>query len=551
MSSRSRVAPTLELLSKTTPGRMFELDHRTVRIGRDRTSDICLEDRRVSSFHVQILKRADGAYLVEDLRSYNKTYLDGVELAPFTPVVLQEGCKIKVCDFTFVFRYEAVAVRESSAGNDPTILGTLEDMSSVNLSSRSDRAAVVLRAVLEINRLLGGTTDLNEVLGRALAELFAVFSQAECGFILTREPDGKLNPRATRQREDHGTTLSLSRSVLDHVIRLRKGVIISDLDSGSVAITDSFAGTGIRTALCVPIVGRKGDPIGIIQLDSRVEKAVFGPEDLELLAAVAVPIGVVVENHRLLKEKASWQAAAEVQAALLPQRRPSPPGYRFWEYYRPALEVGGDYYDYIPFGSGREAVPVDWTHWAVAVGDVAGKGMPAALLVARLSAEVRHLVRAGAGPVGVAEAVDRDLCDANIAGRFITFLLAALDAHKHRLSVVNAGHMAPLIRRADGRLESLGEVEKGMPLGVMPDTVFQTVETDLGPGDVVVLYTDGLSDAVARDETMFGVTGVARVVAATEGGAAAVGEALVKAVRAHSSGCEQFDDIALICFGRE
>ena len=310
-------------------------------------------------------------------------------------------------------------------------------------------------------------------------------------------------PRATRQRENSGEALSLSRSVLDHVIRLRQGLIISDIETGSL-IAESFAGTGIRTALCVPIFGRDGEPIGIIQLDSRNAKAVFGPEDLELLAAVAVPIGVVVENHRMLKEKALGKAATEVQMAMLPQRRPSPPGYRFWDYYQPALEVGGDYYDYIPFGSG----PRGGSRRMAAVGGRGGgrrgQGDAGGVDGGGVDTEVRHLVRSGGDLVVVAEAVDRDLCEANISSRFITFLLIALDAQSHRLVIVNAGHICPIIRRAGGRLEFIGEEEKGLPLGIDSNASYQTVSVDLEAGDVVVLYTDGLTDITNRDGSMFG-----------------------------------------------
>jgi serine phosphatase RsbU (regulator of sigma subunit)/pSer/pThr/pTyr-binding forkhead associated (FHA) protein len=550
MSGRSTVAPTLELIGKAAPGRMYELGEGAIRIGRDRTSDICLEDRRVSSFHARVLRRPDGAYAVEDLKSYNLTYLDGQPLAPFTPTVLKDGSRIKVCDFTFVFHRQAVEVLEGRGG-DPTILGTLEDMSSVSLSSRTDRAATVLRAVLEINRLLGGATELNEVLGRALGELFAIFSQAECGFIITREPDGKLVPRATRHREVPGATLGLSRTVLDHVIRQRRGLILSDVEAGSVALTDSFSGAGIRTALCVPVLARGGEAIGIIQLDSRVEEAVFGPEDLELLAAVAVPIGVVVENHRLLKEKAALAAAAEVQAALLPHLRPAPPGYTFWEHYQPALEVGGDYYDYIPVAPAGSPADARNLRWAVAVGDVSGKGMPAALLVASLSAEVRHLVRSGAGPVETAAAVNRDLYDAGIPGRFVTLLLVTVDARDHRLTVLNAGHLCPIVRRAGGAIEPVGDAETGLPLGIDPETTYRTAATTLGPGDVVVLLTDGVTEAMSRDGAQFGMSGVEGVLAATPGGPAPAGEAILRAVRAHAAGRDQSDDIALIVFGRD
>jgi serine phosphatase RsbU (regulator of sigma subunit) len=410
----------------------------------------------------------------------------------------------------------------------------------------------VLHAVLEINRILGGTSDLNEVLGRALAELFSIFPQAECGFLLTRELDGKLNPRATRQREGSNTPPGLSRTVLNHVMTEGKALLISDAKTDpTFKGTDTLRGAGIRTAMCVPIPGRSGLPIGIVQIDSRSDLASFKTEDLELLAAVSIPIGVVVENHRLLRVSASLAAAAEVQAALLPQVRPSVPGYCFWEHYQPALEVGGDYYDYIPIEP-PEATEADvWVRWAVAVGDVSGKGMPAALLMANLCSEVRHLVRSGAEAHIVAERVNRRVYDSGLASRFITFQLAMADASTHRLVVVDAGHTDLLIRRKNGGIESIGQAEAGMPLGVDRNATYEATTASIGVGDVVVLYTDGVTEAMNRNDEQFGVEGLKNALASAPAGAAKVGEAIIRAVRVHVGNRPQSDDIALVVFGRD
>lgn len=551
MSGRIPVVPTLELFSKSLPGRLYEFHGGTLTIGRDPNSDVVLEDKRVSSSHAKVYRQKENTYFVEDLKSYNHSYLDGQKLEPFAPQPLRAGSRIRICDFTFVFHPEAVEVVDGKS-DDPTILSTLDDLSSMNLSSRTDRASMVLRAVLEINRLLGGAAEINQALGRTLEELFAIFSQAECGFILTKEPDGTIIPRATRHRSNPGQILTLSRTVLEHVIREGKGLIISDGDSNDeMAIPDSLSGSGIRTALCVPLRGSTGQTIGIIQLDSRVQKAIFGPEDLELLAAVAIPVGVVVENHRLLKERAMLAAAGEVQAALLPRRQPSAPGYVFWERYQPALEVGGDYYDYIPVETFDNEGTVEWVRCAVALADVSGKGMPAALLMANLCAEVRHLVRSGADPREVAFQINRELYDAEIPGRFITLLLVMVNARSHSLVVVNAGHLCPLIRRADGAIEEIGDAEAGMPLGVERDHAFQSVETTLAPGDVVVLFTDGVTEAMNRDHNLFGIEGLARAIETASGSPALIGESILRAVRVHSTGRSQSDDIAIVCFGRQ
>lgn len=557
MSSGNPVVPTLELISPTLPGRLVELNGDELRIGRDPSSDICLDLRQVSWRHARVVRRDEGHYYVEDLESYNSTYLDGCRLLPRSPTPLKDGSRIRICDVVLLFRLQAVAVDDSKSGAE-TILDSLEDLSALKLSSHPERAVAVLRAVLGINRLLAGTTELNEVLGNALRELFGIFPAAECGFIVTCESDGRLNPRATRRREGEGPPPTLSRSVLDHVVREGKALLISDLSGDDRFVgSDSISGVGIRTVMCVPATSRKGETIGLIQLDSRVQTAAFGPADLELLAAVAVPIGVVIENHRLLKERAALSAAGEVQAALLPRRRPTLPGYSFWERYQPALEVGGDYYDYIPVESAPAGDPEETPDpsacmgWAVAVGDVAGKGMPAALLMANLCAEVRHLVRSGTSPEHTAARVSRHIYDADLPGRFVTFVLAMVDGVSHTVRVVNAGHMAPLVRRACGEVEALAPDDSGLPLGVDRGAAYRASSTTLEPGDVVVLFTDGVSEAMGRHDALFGIDALRRVIATAGRNPARVGDAVLRALRSHVGNRPQHDDIALVCFGRD
>src|SRR5262249_34157565 len=153
--------------------------------------------------------------------------------------------------------------------------------------------------------------------------------------------------------------------------------------------------SGIGIALCAPLLGHDGQAVGVVQLDSPVVIGGFETQDLELLAALAIPMGVAVENHGLLKEQVSLAAARQIAEALLPEERPKVPGYSFWEYYRPALTVGGDFYDYIPVAAADPAATPD--RWVIMVGDVAGKGFPAALLAAGTSPEVRHFARSGIG----------------------------------------------------------------------------------------------------------------------------------------------------------
>jgi serine phosphatase RsbU (regulator of sigma subunit) len=250
----------------------------------------------------------------------------------------------------------------------------------------------------------------------------------------------------------------------------------------------------------------------------------------------------------LLKQRASWAAAGQIQRALLPKRQPDIAGYTFWQCYRPVEEVGGDLYDYIrtesPEGDKRTE-----TRWAVVAGDVAGHGMPAALMMAGICPEIRHLIRAGVAPADVLKKVNRVVYDGDFDCRFVTLAIAELNPRLHRLSIANAGHPWPLIRRRDGRIEA-GSEETSTPLGINADEAFQSVSVSLEPGDVVILYSDGVSDALDRRGRRFSDQRLRDELARAPQSVPAVGEAILAAVRDHASGRPQFDDITIVCFGR-
>jgi serine phosphatase RsbU (regulator of sigma subunit) len=239
--------------------------------------------------------------------------------------------------------------------------------------------------------------------------------------------------------------------------------------------------------------------------------------------------------------------ARDVQLALVPEQPPSVPGYQFWHSYQPAHHVGGDYFDYHPLD--RDDTPRP--RIAVAIADVAGKGMPAALLMSRLSSEVRLLLLTEPDLIQLVERLNRDLCRSKVADRFITFLLAILDTDRHELALVNAGHMPPLIWRAAGRVEEIGVERSGTPLGIDPDASYQLQTVPLGAGEILVLYTDGITEAGTDQEGGgFGIERLAQALAQAPPGVGPAGAAILEAVRRHHAGRDQFDDMTLICLGR-
>ncbi len=548
MNDRHSPYPTLEIIHEGRIERVCEIKGTDLHIGRIPGMGVYLEDLRVSRRHALIERDPDGTSYVVDLRSKCSTQVDGVKLKPFQPVPLQDGSRIRIIGYELVFHDPGSTERNPKPG-ESTVLQTLDDLSSDYLAGRSSQPARALRAMLEINRSLSGRSELDEVLARALDGLMAVFPGAERGFILIVELEGTPRIRAMRDRSGTAGNQPLSRTILRNVLEKGKAIEIADSVADPRFQLEDSVISSVRTALCVPLLGHDGRPLGMIQLDSQKLLSGFKPGDLDLLATLTVPISVAIDNYRLLQEQASWAAAREIQLALLPQRRPQIAGYAFWECYQPSMAVGGDFYDYIEVEQTRPSEKRG-TQWAVTLGDVVGKGMPAALLAASVCPEVRYLTGSGMKPEEVLGRVNRRVFDAGVEAIFVTMILVSIDAESHTMTVVNAGHAAPLLRRATGEVVTIAEQGARLPLGVDPQTVYLPVTIPLAPGDLVVLYTDGVTEGLDPSRRPFGEKRLQQTLAAAGPQVASAGEGLMASIVEHASGRSQFDDVTIVCFGR-
>ena len=517
-----------------------------------------LDEPTVSCRHARITRDAEGRYGLEDLASRNNTYLDGRSIRGRGPVRLHDGQVIRICEFWLIYNGDRIRVmdrRDSSSWVRASV-----DVGSSEAVPTSVGAGAALRGVLEVSRAVGSTLELDEVLDKVLEALFLIFPQADRGFIhlADRAPTGRhLVPRRQRvRRQWSAEPYTISRTVLEAVLEHRLALCCEDVRSDDrLAVSESLAISGIRTMLCAPILDRSQRPIGMLQLDSQSGRSAFGPDDLELLRATVGPIGVAVENARLHEElfrrhqrDRDAQHAREVQRALLPKQPPTPLGYDFWHDYEPAQEVGGDYFGYFPtspaFNQGEGPC------WTIALGDVAGKGMPAALLMAKLSAEVPLALSAEAEPSRALARLNRRIREADLPDSFITFAFVTLDTATHRASIVAAGHLSPLIRRRDGRVATIPGVPQWPPLGVLDEIDPRGIEVSIEPGDTVVLYTDGAPDAVGPGGRMLGNVGFRDLVADGPALPSTLGPSLIERIARFAIGEEPADDITLICFGR-
>jgi serine phosphatase RsbU (regulator of sigma subunit)/pSer/pThr/pTyr-binding forkhead associated (FHA) protein len=533
------------MLKGETPGRTFPLNNEATTIGRDAACEIVLTDSQVSKRHARIIRK-DGGFDIEDLQSTNGTRVGDLILTEIRR--LEDGDHIEVGGIVLVF-----------TESDEAILKTLDASSRTDPQIIQVRPEEKLHAILELAKDLGGTIDLDGVLGQVLETLFRILPQAERGFILLRgERTNDLILGASKLREASTVSPVFSRTIFNHVTNEGQAVLCEDIGADDrFGDSPSVKESQIRTMMCVPLWDRERHSIGVLQIDTRNEHGRFDEEDLELLVAVAGPVSVAIENARLheiaikLRDmEREAQDARAVQLALIPEKTPQVPGYQFWHYYEPARSVGGDYFDYRPLP--RSGSPLDQPpeRWAIAIGDVSGKGMPAALLMARLSSEVSLLVQTEPDPSRVVEVLNRNLCASRTEDHFITLLLVVLDGERHELTVLNAGHMGPMIRRSSRSIQVIGEEQAGPPLGIMEEHVCEAVTASLGIGDVVLLYTDGGNEALDKEGRLFGIERLKQTLATAPLDAGNVGQAILDAIHQHAGGRAQSDDITILCFGR-
>ena len=235
--------------------------------------------------------------------------------------------------------------------------------------------------------------------------------------------------------------------------------------------------------------------------------------------------------------------ANEIQKGFLPKSYPTVEGYEFWAFYHAAGQVGGDYYDFFPLPDGK---------MAVILGDVSGKGVPAALVMALAASAVRvALLMHPDDPIGAMNQINNSVEENTPDDRFITMAICIFDPVTHKMTIVNAGHMSPIIRRADGTIdEPADERVSGLPVGVMDNYDYESVDTELAPGERIVLFSDGISEAMNSKMEEYTMGRIRSLIKNTNEPSMKLGKILLKDVTKHVSGFKQSDDISLVVFGR-
>ncbi len=561
----------MAVLRDVSSNREYPLRGKITLLGRDPACDIVVSTERTSWRHALIFYSNQG-HAIEDLDSVNGTFVNGRRIQERTPLRPRDRIEIPGLQVSFhedssgakvppLVRPDSRLGEETPetpslpevdlppdrnaplTAEDTTILSSLEVGGVGRLEVRPEAK---LRAVLEMSQALSDTLQLNEALPRVLDRLFSIFPHADRGFILLRDSEtGQFSRKAVRTRlsgsGEPSDELPLSQGILNFALNCGRAILSANASEDErFDPYQSIQRFRIGSIMCAPIVSQAGEPFGIIQIDTHDQRHPFCEDDLEVLIVATRMTAQAVELSRWHRQQSDLEGATRIQKSFLPSRRPQIPGLSFFDYYASARLIGGDYFDYVPLPGRR---------LAVALGDVSGKGISAALLMARLSAAVRfvlatepNLAEAVRGLNAVMMQVDAD--------RFITFVAAVIDLEDFSLTLVNAGHPPLLCRDGSGTaIREIGEAEIGLPLGVF-DRPYEEVHLRLKPGDSLVIYTDGITEARDPKGDFYGIDRLRAVVQAGPGDAAPLGEAILSDVRRFSAGRPQSDDLTLVCLTR-
>jgi serine phosphatase RsbU (regulator of sigma subunit) len=331
--------------------------------------------------------------------------------------------------------------------------------------------------------------------------------------------------------------------VRDKVVKEKTSVLVRDLTQDEAfRMQHSISEQQIQTMMAVPLQ-TESRVIGLIYVDSRSFVRAFTPDDLNLLTVLANVAAIRIERERLAeverreaRRTLDLEQAAEIQRTILPRGAPRVNGIDLAGHNAPCRTVGGDYYDFIPYDDGRVAV---------VLGDVAGKGMSAALLMSNLQARVQLLAEAPQDLAKLMSRLDQSVSSNAPLNRFITLFFGVVDPAKGVLTFVNAGHNPPLLIRANGTIEKLKA--KGTVLGILPDIGYEEQSIGFGPGDILAVYSDGVTESAKADGDEFGEDRLAELLMSNrENESSSIIDTVLEAVSEWTSAGPPDDDVTLV-----
>jgi serine phosphatase RsbU (regulator of sigma subunit)/pSer/pThr/pTyr-binding forkhead associated (FHA) protein len=544
----------------------FQISRLRITIGRSARNDLCIPDPFASRVHAEVRSEGD-EYFLQDLGSANGTLYNGSVVD--APINLSRGGRIQIGETEIIFNDSpfplssgATMITDNSqsvpeatialSSADRTTSGLFEAIEGARTQEDSAphraRQSDLLALISKVGVALLASVTLTETLEQIVTLVFEAVPADRCMVMMrdAKSPELKVAVARLRDRAGEVGEIRISRSVIDEVVTNGKSVLTSDAQADPRFAGGTVMLQGVRSVLAVPL-GVGANVFGIIYADSPLSDARFTEDHLKVLTTLSSVAAIRVENARLTEEQMErerlereQQVASEIQQRFLPASAPHVEGYEFQGISFPCYEIGGDYYDFIQREDGN---------MVVALGDVSGKGTAAALLMSSLHAAIHAQADTHDSIVSTIQAVNKYLTESIPPNRFVTLFYAELEPERGRLTFLNAGHNPPLIVHAGGTMEQLAS--GGLPLGIMADAEFREGRTQLHPGDVLVIYSDGVSEAVNPTGEEFGPTRLYEVVARNlDASASGIRDRIESALTKFCQGTPAADDITLVIVKR-
>ncbi|MFT3745375.1 MAG: SpoIIE family protein phosphatase [Pyrinomonadaceae bacterium] len=537
----------------------FPISRLRTTIGRSARADLCIPDAFASRLHAEVRQEGDNFWLV-DLGSANGTRLNGTPVTTTLP--LATGGEIQIGETRIEFESDArppisfssTLISDSTQALDPSntisFMGrrnpTTEILDSASMSSRND----LLGLISKVGIALLSSSGLDDTLNQVATLVFEAVPAERVVIMLRDEKNAEEMIIKVARHRGSDTKIGevrVSRAIMSEVVENGKSVLTSDAQQDPRFASQTIILQGIRSVLAVPMCVDERHVFGIIYADSPTSQSTFTSEHLNILTTLASVASIRVENASLIDERINrermereLELATEIQQRFQPDGPPSLEGYDFQGISFSCYEIGGDYYDFIPRHDGT---------MLVALGDVSGKGTSASLLMSSLHAAIHAQVAAKTPLDELVRAVNVYLANNTPTNRFITLFVAELDPATGRLTYINAGHNSPLIGRANGSLELVES--GGLPLGLMDFAEYETGHAQLDHGDVLFIYSDGVSEANNINEDEFGMDRLQNVISSNVGRSASGIRDKVEAALSEFTGtAAPNDDITLVIVKR-
>lgn len=417
--------------------------------------------------------------------------------------------------------------------------------------ARLEQKVKRLSTLIEVNALISSSLNLDRILENVMSISKKVMNADASSLMLIDEKTNELVYEVALgtvgEKLKQEFRLKLGQGIAGTVAQDGKPLLLEDVYTHPKFHRAHDDATGYRTKSMITVPLKVGERItGVAQVINRLDNSPFDADDLELFIALCSLAAIAIDNakmHKSLMEKQrlvkDMEFARTVQESFLPQKTPEISSYKFSAHYTPAQEVGGDFYDFIYFERGRTGV---------VIGDVSGKGVPAALYMAKLGSDLRTLAFTEKGPASALEKLNDLLAERSRRGMFATLLYIELASESGKLTISNAGHLPPLIKKADNTVTKLSTAG-GSPLGILAGMKFGQETAALDPGDTVVLYTDGIIEAMNAKEELYGYERFEALVRKSNSDPDSLKTAIIDDVNRFTGLSPQHDDMTLVCFG--